>query len=99
VFDLYPFHIRSLLDRVAEQPDPATRQVEASVNEWGKTAAEYADYLREVGLDATMYDALHRLFAGAAEAGHGTVDWTSVAEHTCVPSRDPIGHVGGDRGT
>jgi 3-hydroxyisobutyrate dehydrogenase-like beta-hydroxyacid dehydrogenase len=97
--EFYSFHIRSLLDRVAEQPDPATRQVEASVNEWGKTAAEYADYLREVGLDATMYDALHRMFAAAAEAGHGTVDWTGIAEHARVPSREPIGHVDADRGT
>lgn len=81
VLELYPFHIRSLLERVTEKPDPSTRKVEASVDEWGKSAAEYADYLREVGLDAGMYDAVHSLFGAASEAGHGDADWTRIAEH------------------
>jgi 3-hydroxyisobutyrate dehydrogenase-like beta-hydroxyacid dehydrogenase len=84
VLELYPFHIRSLLERVTEEEDPSTREVEASVNEWGRSAGEYADYLREVGLDAGMYDALHRLFTAATEAGHGDVDWTRVAEHAAT---------------
>jgi 3-hydroxyisobutyrate dehydrogenase-like beta-hydroxyacid dehydrogenase len=82
--ELYSFHIRSLLTRVAEQPDPSTRNVEASISEWGKTAVEYADYLRELGLDAGMYDALHRLFTAACEAGHGDADWTGVIEHAAM---------------
>jgi 3-hydroxyisobutyrate dehydrogenase-like beta-hydroxyacid dehydrogenase len=86
VLTFYPFHIRALLERVADQPDPSTRTVEATVNEWGKTAAEYADYLREVGLDARMYDALHRLLTAASEAGHGEADWTGIAEYASVPS-------------
>ena len=79
--ELYPFHIASLLDRVAEQPDGLARSVEASINEWGTSAAEYADYLRELKLDPGMYDALHRLFMAAAAAGHGDVDWTYIAEY------------------
>ena len=79
--EFYSFHIRSLLARVAEQPDPSARNVEASVSEWGKTATEYADYLRELGLDTGMYDALHRLFTRASEAGHGDADWTGVIAH------------------
>jgi hypothetical protein len=86
VLELYPFHIRSLLERVTEQPDPSARKVEATVNEWGKTAAEYAEYLREADLDAGVYDALHQLFTAASEAGHGEADWTGIAEHTNVPS-------------
>jgi 3-hydroxyisobutyrate dehydrogenase-like beta-hydroxyacid dehydrogenase len=82
--ELYSFHIRSLLTRVAEQPDPSTRNVEASISEWGKTAVEYADYLRELGLDAGMYDALHRLFTAACEAGHGDADWTGVIEQAAM---------------
>ena len=80
--ELYPFHIRSLIDRVARQPDASARDVEASVNQWGQTAAEYADYLRELKLDPGMYDALHRLFAAASDAGDGDMDWTCIAEHT-----------------
>jgi 3-hydroxyisobutyrate dehydrogenase-like beta-hydroxyacid dehydrogenase len=86
VLELYPFHIRTLLERVAAQPDPSTRKVEASINEWGKTAAEYADYLRELDLDAGTYDALQRLFAAASEDGRGEADWTCIAEH--VAPRD-----------
>ena len=82
VLELYPFHIRSLLDRVAEQPDGSARNVEASVNQWGQTAAEYAEYLRELRLDPGMYDALHRLFGAASDAGDGEMDWTCIAEHT-----------------
>ena len=82
VHELYPFHIRSLLERVNKEPDASQRSVEASVNEWGKTAGEYADYLREVHLDATVYDALHRMFAKATEAGYGEADWTGIVEHT-----------------
>ena len=82
VLELYPFHIRSLLDRVAGQPTESAENVEASVNQWGQTAAEYADYLRELGLDPGMYDALHRLFVAASDAGDGDMDWTCIAEHT-----------------
>jgi 3-hydroxyisobutyrate dehydrogenase-like beta-hydroxyacid dehydrogenase len=84
VQELYPFHIRSLLARASEEADPSARDVEASVDTWGQGAAEYADYLREVGLDAGMYDALHRLFAAASEDGHGDADWTCIAEHTAT---------------
>ena len=77
--ELYPFHIRSLLDRVAAQPHASARNVEASVDQWGQTAAEYADYLRELKLDPGMYDALHRLFAAASDAGDGEMDWTCIA--------------------
>jgi 3-hydroxyisobutyrate dehydrogenase-like beta-hydroxyacid dehydrogenase len=79
VLGLYPFHIRSLLERVEEEPDPLARHVEASIDEWGRSAAEYGDYLRELGLDAGIYDAVHRLFLAASEAGHGDADWTGVA--------------------
>ncbi len=79
--ELYPFHIRSLLDRVAEQPDSSARNVEASVDQWRQGAKEYADYLQEMGLDRGMYDALHALFIAASEAGRGGVDWTCIAEH------------------
>jgi len=82
VHELYPLHIRSLLERVTAEGDRAETDVEASVSEWGNGAAEYADYLRELGLDPGMYDALHRLFNAASEAGHGDADWTCVAEHT-----------------
>jgi hypothetical protein len=54
VLELYPFHIRSLLDRVTEQSDPSARQVEASASEWGKSAGEYADNHRALGMDAGM---------------------------------------------
>ncbi len=80
--ELYPFHIGSLLDRVAEQPDSSARKVEASVDQWSQGAKEYADYLQEMGLDRGMYDALHALFTAASEAGRGGVDWTCIAEHT-----------------
>lgn len=82
VLELYPSHIRALLDRVTATVDPSAADVEASVDVWGEGAREYADYLRELGLDPGMYDALHRLFTAASEAGHGDADWTRVAEHT-----------------
>lgn len=82
VVELYPFHIESLLERVTGEADRSAATVEASVSEWGNGAADYADYLRELGLDPGMYDALHRLFNAASEAGHGDADWTTIAEHT-----------------
>jgi len=82
VFELYPYHIRSLLERVTERVNPSTTDVEASVDVWAKGAEEYVTYLREMGLDAGMYEALHRLFATVSEAGHGDADWTCIAEHT-----------------
>ncbi|WP_276319865.1 NAD(P)-dependent oxidoreductase [Egibacter rhizosphaerae] len=84
VVELYPFHIRSLLDRVPPEADSSVSSVEASVEVWGEGAAEYAAYLRELGLDAGMYDALHRLFAAASEAGDGDADWTCIAGHTAT---------------
>ncbi len=81
VLELYPFHITSLLDRVIAQEDSSATEVEASISEWGRGAAEYADYLRELQLDPGLYDALHRLFEGAASAGQGEADWTVIAEH------------------
>jgi hypothetical protein len=39
VLDLYPFHIRSLLERVAGDSDPLARSVEASIDAWGMGAA------------------------------------------------------------
>lgn len=81
VLELYPNHIRLLLDRVTETTDPSATDVEASVDVWGEGAAEYAAYLRELGLDPGLYDALHRLFSAASEAGDGDADWTRIAEH------------------
>jgi len=86
VLELYPRHIRSLLDRLAEEPDPLARRVEASIDEWGRSAAEYGDSLRGLGLDAEMYEALNQLFRAVSEAGHGDADWTGVAE--LAPIRD-----------
>jgi len=81
VLELYPLHIRSLLERVTDQARPSTTDVEASVNVWAEGAAEYATYLREMGLDAGMYEVLDRLFTAASEAGDGDADWTRIAEH------------------
>jgi 3-hydroxyisobutyrate dehydrogenase-like beta-hydroxyacid dehydrogenase len=81
-FELYQYHIRSLLNRVTgESPDT---KVEASVNTWGRSAAEYAGYLQEIGLDSGVYDALSRLFKAAAEAGDGETDWTCIARHSAT---------------
>lgn len=44
-----------------------------------------ASYLRELGLDTGVYDALQRLFVAASQAGHGDADWTCIAGHV-VPS-------------
>lgn len=84
VLELYPFHIRSLLDRVSPEADLSASNVEASVEVWGEGAAEYAAYLRELGLDPGMYDALHRLFAATSEADDGDADWTCIAGHTAT---------------
>ena len=82
--ELYPSHIRRLFERVTEQPDPAARDVEASINVWAQGAEEYLTYLREMGLDTGMYEALHRLLRAASEAGHGESDWTRIAEHVAT---------------
>jgi len=79
--ELLPFQIRRLFERVTEQPDPAARDVEASINVWAKGTEEYLTYLRELGLDTGMYEALYRLFSAASEAGYGEADWTAIAEH------------------
>jgi len=84
VVELYPPQIRSLLDKITEPADARTTKVDASVSTWAEGAAEYADYLRALGLDAGMYDALHQLFTAATEAGHGDADWTCVAEHVAT---------------
>ncbi len=78
---LYPRHIRSLLDRVIATPDPAERDVEASIDTWKAGAAEFTDSLREQGLDPGLYEALHHMFRSASDAGHGDADWTSVTAH------------------
>ena len=84
VLDLYPFHIEQLLDRTSAEPDSPAPRVEASVDVMAAGAAEYGGALREMGLDSGMFDALHRLFTAASEAGHGEDDWTCVAEHVAA---------------
>jgi 3-hydroxyisobutyrate dehydrogenase-like beta-hydroxyacid dehydrogenase len=82
--ELYPSHIRKLFYRVTEQPDPAARDVEASINVWVQGTEEYLTYLQQMGLDTGMYEALHGLFRAASEAGHGETDWTCIAEHSAT---------------
>lgn len=53
VSELYPFHIQSLLERVAAKSDRSTN-TEASINEWGQLAAEYADWTRIAEHTATQ---------------------------------------------
>jgi 3-hydroxyisobutyrate dehydrogenase-like beta-hydroxyacid dehydrogenase len=84
VGELYPLHIRTLLERVTADGGHAQAEVEASVDVWGAGAAEYAEALRELGLDAGMYEALQRLFAAASEAGRGHADWTCIAAHVAT---------------
>jgi 3-hydroxyisobutyrate dehydrogenase-like beta-hydroxyacid dehydrogenase len=84
VLDLYPFHVDQLLDRITAQPDRSEPEVEASVDVMVAGAAEYGAALREMGIDAGMYDALHRLFSAASEAGAGATDWTCIAEHVAT---------------
>lgn len=94
VQDLYPFQIDQLLDRVTVGPGPSAPGVEASVDVMAVGAAEYSAALRETGLDSGMYDALHRLFTAASEAGHGQSDWTCIADHVAshdVPREPPGG--------
>lgn len=81
VLDFYPFHIEQLLERITTQPDPPAPEVEASVDVMAAWAAEYGAALREMGIDSGMYEALHRLFTAASDAGHGETDWTCIAEH------------------
>ena len=85
VLDMYPFHIEQLLDRITAQPDRSEPEVEASVDVMAAGAAEYGAALREMGIDPGMYDALHRLFSAASEAGYGENDWTCIAEHVVRP--------------
>ena len=84
VLELYPFHIERLLDRVAARPHASALDVEASVDVMVAGATEYGAALREMALDAGMYDALHRLFTAASEAGHGEGDWTCIAENVAT---------------
>jgi 3-hydroxyisobutyrate dehydrogenase-like beta-hydroxyacid dehydrogenase len=84
VLEFYPFHIARLLDRVTENAGSSAREVEASIDVMVAGAAEYAGALRDIGLDPGMFDALHRLFSAASDAGHGENDWTCVAEHTAT---------------
>jgi 3-hydroxyisobutyrate dehydrogenase-like beta-hydroxyacid dehydrogenase len=84
VLELYPFHIRALLQKGSEAPDASTTNVDASVDTWADGAAEYAAYLRELGLDAGMYAALHQLFTAASEAGHGNADWSYAVEQAAT---------------
>lgn len=85
VLEFYPFHIERLLDRVTVKPDSSALDVEASVDVMAAGAAEYAGALRDLNLDSRMFDALHRLFTAASEAGHGETDWTCIAEHVATP--------------
>ena len=82
--ELYPYQIRSLLGRVIVETDRSPANVEASINTWKIGVAEYADYLREMDLDAGIYDEIHRLFTAASDAGHGDADWTRIAEFTSM---------------
>jgi 3-hydroxyisobutyrate dehydrogenase-like beta-hydroxyacid dehydrogenase len=84
VLEFYPLHIDRLLDRVTAEPDSSAPNVEASVDVMVAGAAEYAGALRDMGLDSGMFDALHRLFSAASEAGHGEADWTCIAEHVAT---------------
>jgi 3-hydroxyisobutyrate dehydrogenase-like beta-hydroxyacid dehydrogenase len=84
VLDLYPFHIEQMLDRITAQPDRSEPEVDASVDVMATGAAEYGAALREMGIDSGMYEALHRLFTAASEAGHGETDWTCIAEHVAT---------------
>jgi 3-hydroxyisobutyrate dehydrogenase-like beta-hydroxyacid dehydrogenase len=84
VLELYPFHIERLLDQATAKPDSSGPDVEASVDVMAAGASEYAAALRDMGLDAGMFDALHRLFTAASEAGHGEDDWTCIAEHVAT---------------
>lgn len=84
VLDLYPFHIEQLLDRIAARRDRSEPEVEASVDVMAAWAAEYGAALQEMGIDSGMYQALHRLFTAASEAGHGGADWTCVADHVAT---------------
>jgi 3-hydroxyisobutyrate dehydrogenase-like beta-hydroxyacid dehydrogenase len=77
--DFYRFQIQSLLDQVTGRIDPSAGD-EASVDAMAEWAAELALSLQAMGLDTGMFDALRRLFAAASDAGHGTADWTSIAE-------------------
>jgi 3-hydroxyisobutyrate dehydrogenase-like beta-hydroxyacid dehydrogenase len=77
--DFYPLQIRSLLDQAAGRIDPSAGD-EASADAMAEWAAELAVVLRAMGLDAGMFDALQRMFAAASAAGHGSADWTSIAE-------------------
>jgi 3-hydroxyisobutyrate dehydrogenase-like beta-hydroxyacid dehydrogenase len=87
VLEVYPFHIEQLLHRVTARSDPPGAGPEASVDVMAAWAAEYGAALREMGLDPGMYEALQRLFAAAAEAGHGESDWTCIAEHAATHPR------------
>lgn len=80
VLDFYPFHIEQLLDRITTHSG-SEPEVEASVDVMAAWAAEYGTALRDMSIDSGMYDALHRLFTAASEAGHGQTDWTCIAEH------------------
>lgn len=84
VLDLYPFQLSQLLDRITASPGRSEPEVEASVDVMAAGAAEYGTALREMGIDPGMYDALHRLFTAASEAGHGEADWTCIAEHVAT---------------
>jgi 3-hydroxyisobutyrate dehydrogenase-like beta-hydroxyacid dehydrogenase len=85
VGDLYPSHLQSLLEQAVSNPRPQGDNVEASIDVWGDAAADYAGALREFGVDAGMFDALHRLFASASDAGQGAADWTTIAQHVTNP--------------
>ena len=84
VLDLYPFHIEQLLDRITAPSSPSESEVEASVDVMAAGAAEYVAALRDMGIDSGMYEALHRLFTAASEAGHGETDWTCIADHAAT---------------
>jgi 3-hydroxyisobutyrate dehydrogenase-like beta-hydroxyacid dehydrogenase len=76
---IYAYHLDELLETIVADVEPADpANVEASVRTWADGAADYAAYLESEGLDAGMYEAIHRLFEAEIEAGRGDHDWTSI---------------------
>lgn len=88
VRELYAHHLDELLETIVADVDPADpTNVEASVRTWADGAAEYAAYLESEGLDAGMYEAIHRLFEAEIDAGRGDHDWTSIGRASTDGSR------------
>ena len=83
---VYPRHIDQLLETVETDNDPTRpANVDASIRTWRDGAKDYADFLEAEDIDAGVYQALHRLFSAAVEAGRGEYDWTCIGETAGVP--------------